>query len=73
MGQLGNALNSRPQGSLPSDTENPRRDGKEHCKAISLRSGKELELLVLRPKQLREPSSIQREEEKEDRVEKVAK
>ncbi|GMN62613.1 hypothetical protein TIFTF001_031687 [Ficus carica] len=24
--QLANALNNRPQGSLPSDTENPRRD-----------------------------------------------
>ena len=73
MGQLGNALNSRPQGSLPSDTENPRRDGKEHCKAISLRSGKELKGPVLMPEQPREPTSIQEEGEKEDSVEKVTR
>ncbi|XP_024024962.1 uncharacterized protein LOC112092619 [Morus notabilis] len=36
VGQLANALSNRPQGSLLSDTENPRRDGKEHCKAITL-------------------------------------
>ena len=65
MGQLANALNSRPQGSLSSDTENPRRDGKEHCKVISLRSGKELEGPVLRPKQPKEPTSIQGEGEKD--------
>ncbi|XP_062103125.1 uncharacterized protein LOC133814145 [Humulus lupulus] len=34
LGQLANDLKNRPQGSLPSDTENPRRDGKEHCKEI---------------------------------------
>ena len=43
MGQLANALNSRPQGSFPSDTENPKREGKEHCKAITLRNGREIE------------------------------
>ena len=43
MGQLASALSSRPQGTLPSDTENPKREGKEHCKAIALRSGKILE------------------------------
>jgi hypothetical protein len=43
LGQIANALSNRPQGSLPSDTEkNPRNDGNEHCKAITLRSGKEL-------------------------------
>ncbi|XP_062103792.1 uncharacterized protein LOC133814906 [Humulus lupulus] len=40
--QLANEMKTRPQGSLPSDTENPRRDGKEHCKAIQLRNGKNL-------------------------------
>ncbi|GMN29751.1 hypothetical protein TIFTF001_047958 [Ficus carica] len=31
IGQIANALNVRPQGSLPSNTEDPRREGKEHC------------------------------------------
>ncbi|KAM6594465.1 hypothetical protein CsatA_002168 [Cannabis sativa] len=43
LGQLANDLKNRPQGTLPSDTENPRRDGKEHCKAVTLRSGKIIE------------------------------
>ncbi|XP_060967915.1 uncharacterized protein LOC133035754 [Cannabis sativa] len=42
LGHLANELKARPQGSLPSDTENPRRDGKEQCKSIHLRSGKHL-------------------------------
>ena len=41
MGQLATALSSRPSGSLPSNTEIPKPNGKEHCKAIQLRSGKE--------------------------------
>ncbi|WRX25992.1 Retrotransposon gag domain - like 10 [Theobroma cacao] len=42
MGQLANSINSRPQGALQSDTQvNPK--GKEHCNAITLRSGKEVE------------------------------
>jgi hypothetical protein len=41
LGQLASAMLSRPQGSLPSNTEtNPaQRDGTEHVKAITLRSG----------------------------------
>ena len=42
VGQLANALSSRQSGSLPSNTEVPQRDGKEHCKVIQLRSGKEI-------------------------------
>ena len=42
VGQLANALSSRHSGSLPSNTEVPQRDGKEHCKVIHLRSGKEI-------------------------------
>ena len=40
--QLANALSSRQNGALPSNTEVPQRDGKEHCKVIQLRSGKEI-------------------------------
>ncbi|KAH9802442.1 hypothetical protein KPL71_001386 [Citrus sinensis] len=32
MGQLATAMSSKIQGSLPSNTEDPRREGKEHCK-----------------------------------------
>ncbi|KAM6577511.1 hypothetical protein CsatB_029348 [Cannabis sativa] len=46
LGKLANDLKNRPQGTLPSDTENPRRDGKEHWKAVTLRSEKILELNV---------------------------
>lgn len=43
MGQMASILNNRPQGSLPSTTEtNPRREGKEKCQAITLRSGKKV-------------------------------
>ena len=42
VGQLANALSSRQNGALPSNTEVPQRDGKEHCKVIQLRSGKEI-------------------------------
>ena len=44
MGQMANLLTKRQSGSLPSNSEvNPRRDGNEHVKAVTLRSGKELE------------------------------
>ncbi|XP_062080747.1 uncharacterized protein LOC133785536 [Humulus lupulus] len=44
LGQLANELRNRPQGTLPSDTKNPRKDGKEHCKVVTLKSGKNMEL-----------------------------
>ena len=43
MGQMTNLLTKRQQGSLPSNSEvNPRREGNEHVKAVTLRSGREL-------------------------------
>ena len=43
MGQMANILIERQQGSLPSNSEkNPRGEGKEHVKAFTLRSGREL-------------------------------
>ena len=43
LGQIANLVSGRVQGTLPSDTEkNPR----EHIKAITLRSGKELDEVV---------------------------
>ena len=44
MGQMVSMFNERQQGNLLGTSEvNPRRDGKEHCKAIILRSGKTVE------------------------------
>ena len=43
MGQMANILTKRQQGFLPSNLEkNPRGDGREHVKAITLKSGREL-------------------------------
>ena len=43
MGQIDNLLTERLSGSLPRTSEvNPRREGNEHVKAVTLRSGKEL-------------------------------
>ena len=44
MGQMTSLLNERQHDNLPSTSEiNPRKEGIEHCKAITLRNGKELE------------------------------
>ncbi|XP_061344027.1 uncharacterized protein LOC133290002 [Gastrolobium bilobum] len=40
VGQLAEALRSRPQGTLPRNTEVPKKNGEEQVNAISLRSGK---------------------------------
>ena len=43
MGQMANLLVEGQQGSLPSNSEvNLRREGNEHVKAVTLRSGREL-------------------------------
>jgi len=42
VGQLANELRNRPLGKLPTDTETPKRESKEQCQAIELRSGKEI-------------------------------
>ena len=58
MGQMANILTKRQQGSLPINSEKyPRGDGKEHVKAIMLRSGRELDT--------RGPPPVVREEETE--------
>ena len=45
MGQMANLLTKRQSGSLPSNSEvNLRREGNEHVKAVTLRSGRELEI-----------------------------
>ncbi|XP_062119801.1 uncharacterized protein LOC133834258 [Humulus lupulus] len=59
VGQLSIELRNRPRGALPSYTENLRDVGKEQCKAITLRSGKELESSKKNSGHEDEPSSIQ--------------
>ena len=47
MGQMDSLLSERQHGNLPSTSEvNLRREGKEHCKVVTLRSGKTLEQSV---------------------------
>ena len=62
MGQMATMLTERPQGSLPSTSEvNPKTEGKEHRKSITLRSGREIAtprpppMIVEEPKQLDQP------------------
>ncbi|PIN11732.1 DNA-directed DNA polymerase [Handroanthus impetiginosus] len=55
MGQLANAINSQPQGSLPSNTEpNPRQNGKAQCQAVTLRNGRELQEVIKEPTKSKE-------------------
>ena len=45
--QMASLLSERQHGNLPSTSEvNPRREGMEHCKDVTLRSGKTLEQSV---------------------------
>ena len=47
IGQMASLLSERQHGNLPSTSKiNPRREGKEHCKDVTLRSGKTLEQSV---------------------------
>ncbi|KAL5578338.1 hypothetical protein UlMin_020037 [Ulmus minor] len=65
VGQLANELKNRPPGTLPSNTESPKRDGKEHCKAITLRGGKTLEAPEIKEKNQKELVSRQQKENNE--------
>lgn len=65
VGQLANELKNRPQGTLPSNTETPHRNRKEHCKAITLRGGKTLEEPEGKKKSQKDPVLTQEEEKNE--------
>ena len=72
--QLSNALSSRLNGSLPSNTETPKPNGKEHCKAITLMSGNTVETPEFKKKNQKDPTSTQEEDKKEQgQVEKESK
>ena len=50
MGQMASVLTERQHGSFPSNSEvNPREEGKEYCKAITIRSGRELKISGQKP------------------------
>ena len=68
MGQMASLLMEKQQGSLPRNSEvNPRGDGKEYCKAITLRSGRELEIqgqqLVVREAEIKEEDQVSPKEQ----------
>ena len=42
LGQLATELWNRPLGKLPTDAKTQKREGKEQCQVIELRSGKEI-------------------------------
>ena len=72
---MANMFSKRQQGNLPSTSEmNPKRDGKEHCKAITLRTGKELETPVRIEKSNKDerkvssPTQVPSEKNVEDKV-----
>ncbi|KAH9716568.1 hypothetical protein KPL71_021504 [Citrus sinensis] len=46
IGQLATTMSSKSQGRLPSNTEDSRKEGKEHCRVINLKSGKNIDIPV---------------------------
>lgn len=65
MGQIASALTTRQQGSLPSNTETNPKD-KEQCKAITLRSGREVEVPEPTQDNSHEPQAERRDEDDEE-------
>ncbi|KAL5549463.1 hypothetical protein UlMin_004694 [Ulmus minor] len=61
VGQLATALSSRPSGALPSNTENPQNNGKEHAKAITLQSGNTVEAPEASKRTQKESDLVQEE------------
>ena len=61
MGQMASLLSEGQQGNLPSTSEvNPRRKGKEHCKAVTLRCGRTLEQLVEAQEEVENPTGSEK-------------
>ena len=59
-------MSNRPQGSLPSNTKDRRREEKEYCKVINLRSGKGVDIPVGMPKRKMEPDPTKEETQIEE-------
>ena len=60
IGQLVTAVSNKPQGSLPSNTENPRREGKEHCKVINLSLERRLIVQLVYQKEELSPTKVKK-------------
>ena len=58
---MASLLSESQQGNFPSTSEvNPRREGKEHCKAVTLRSGRTLEQLVEAQEEVENPTGSEK-------------
>ena len=66
IGQLATTLSNIPQDNLLNNTEDRKREGKEHCKGINLRSGKDVHIPVGLPKRRVELVSTQEETQVEE-------
>ena len=75
MGQMASLLSEMQQGNLPSTSEvNPRREGKEHYKAVTLKSRKTLEQSVEAQEEVENPAgSEKRSAEVAEDAEKLVK
>ncbi|XP_061356332.1 uncharacterized protein LOC133300759 [Gastrolobium bilobum] len=71
MGQIASALSCRPLETLPSDTEIPKRDGKEVCKALHLRNGQQVDNIVTAQPSTTQSSPQDKDDEKETTTEPV--
>ena len=71
IGQLATTISSRTQGSLPSNTEDPRRESREHYKVISLRSRKHVDIPVEVTKNGIECNSAQKLTQKESMLQQI--
>ncbi|GMI83142.1 hypothetical protein HRI_001983500 [Hibiscus trionum] len=56
MGQVSQHINPRQNGGFPSDTEVTRKPTHEQCKAITTRSGKQLQGPEMKAKPIEEPT-----------------
>ena len=61
MGQMASLLSERQRGNFPSTSKiNPRRKGKEHCKVVTLRSGKMLEQSIEAQEEVENPAGSEK-------------
>ena len=70
VGQLDSLINNHTQGSLSSTIEiNPKGEGNQRCKAITLRSGKELSNTIMKPELKERPLECEsRVNEKKEQI-----
>ena len=71
MSQMAILLTKRQSGSIPSNSKvNPRGEGKEYCKVITLKSGRELEIpepqLAVRELEIKEQDQIISKDQMQD-------